>query len=96
MAYTRKHLAPTGYNRWQHRRMVGYKSLASQDLAQEIQVWYSSDCDNTNCHSHLHIQRKYTSLYLPMKYDIGLYFIQLIEDVTYSSCPANTSSGSME
>ena len=48
MAYSGSHLAPTGYRRREHWGLVRDESLASQDHAQEVQIWRSLDFDDTN------------------------------------------------
>lgn len=41
MAYSRSHLTPIRHYGRKHWGLVGYKSLASQDNAQEVQIRYS-------------------------------------------------------
>ena len=48
MAYSGSHLAPTGYRWREHWGLDRYESLASQDHAQEVQIWRSLDFDDTN------------------------------------------------
>ena len=48
MAHTGSHLAPTGHRWREHWGLDRYESLASQDHAQEVQIWRSFDFDDTN------------------------------------------------
>ena len=48
MAHTGSHLAPTGHRWGEHWGLDGDESLASQNDAQEVQIWCSLDFDDTN------------------------------------------------
>ena len=48
MAHTGSHLAPTGHRWRKYRCLDGYESMASQNDAQEVQIWHSFDFDDTN------------------------------------------------
>ena len=48
MAHTGSHLAPTSHRWREHWGLDGDESLASQDHAQEVQIWCSLDFDDTN------------------------------------------------
>lgn len=48
MAHSGSHLAPAGYRWREHWGLVRDESLASQDHAQEVQIWHSDDYRRTN------------------------------------------------
>ena len=49
MAYIRGYTADDGCHRWQYWGMGRYATLASQDDAQKIQVWHTSNHHHADC-----------------------------------------------
>ena len=49
MAHIRGYTADYGCHRWQHWGMGRYATLASQDYAQEIQVWHTFNTHYADC-----------------------------------------------
>ena len=49
MAHIRSYTADDGCHRWQYWGMGRYATLASQDYAQEIQVWHTFNNHHADC-----------------------------------------------
>ena len=64
MAYSGIHFAPTCHYRWKCRGMVWRKSMASQDLTQEVHIRHSFDCHHTNIDNHIPIKYKLNRIFV--------------------------------
>jgi len=49
MTYIRGYTADNGCHRWKYWSMGRYATLASQDYAQEIQVWHTFNNHHADC-----------------------------------------------